>query len=50
MGRSACRGPRYPRRVTMTCERQSAEREDPLAPQRILEQLTADERGSFLQQ
>jgi len=31
-------------------ERQPAEREDPLAPQHTLEQLTADERGSFLQQ
>ncbi len=40
----------FPARYDDTVSAQSAEREDPLDPQRILDQLPEDERGSFLDQ
>jgi hypothetical protein len=40
----------YPARYDDTVSAQPAEREDPLDPQRILDQLPADERGFFLDQ
>lgn len=40
----------YPARYDDTVSAQPAEREDPLDPQRILDQLPADERGYFLEQ
>ena len=39
-----------PARYDDTVSAQPAEREDPLDPQRILDQLPADERGFFLDQ
>src|SRR5882757_852203 len=49
--RLACRRPCHPRqRYDDTVSAQPAEREDPLDPQRILDQLPADERGFFLDQ
>jgi hypothetical protein len=41
---------RSPARYDDTVSAQPAEREDPLDPQRILDQLPADERGFFLDQ
>src|SRR6266851_135085 len=40
----------FPARYDDTVSAQPAEREDPLDPQRILDQLPADERGFFLDQ
>ena len=40
----------YPARYDDTVSAEPAEREDPLDPQRILDQLPADERGFFLDQ
>jgi hypothetical protein len=40
----------YPARYDDTVSVRPAEREDPLDPQRILDQLPADERGYFLDQ
>lgn len=39
-----------PERYDGVVSAQPAEREDPLDPQRILDRLPADERGSFLEQ
>ena len=40
----------FPARYDDTVSAQPAEREDPLDPQQILDQLPADERGFFLDQ
>jgi len=48
--RLACRRPCHPARYDDTVRAQPAEREDPLDPQWILDQLPTDERGFFLDQ